>query len=313
MGKRNPYKLSKKERLAEKRAAQKQARKDKEQKDVETTPDEWKAQLDAAEAELSKYQEQTNEWIERMTVGGDVRVQSSFSGNYKTHFAGHNSTALNNQWDKREAEEKRLMRQVEYLANKADPGRKARMEVNKYARAQENGAKMMFWGALAGDIKSMKEAQKMLGMPKPKVLTIERKAVGTLIRCANDNYDPEFIRCYHRDVDGTHMACDCTRDEKSGSYELSDKSKEMERAGKLYIDTSVLQLQRMALTGKEVGECHVNIFLDGPREFDIPAWMAFEESGLSGGCENHSRSQSRSTRRVSGNAKCGVCVGMAKK
>jgi hypothetical protein len=69
------------------------------------------------------------------------------------------------------------------------------------------------------------------------------------------------------------VACDCTH--RDNDFDLSDKSRELLAQHKLVVDDTVLQQQKMALVGSEQGELVPNVYLkNGPREFDIPIWMA---------------------------------------
>nr|QBK87588.1 MAG: hypothetical protein LCMAC201_05010 [Marseillevirus LCMAC201] len=225
-------KLSKKERLAEKKEAIRRRQLEKSEQTTEMPTD---SQIKALDQQIKDTQKQIktamgllNEYIEVHTIGGDVEYRCTASG---CHFAGSNSTELNRMLGGKQRKIDGLENQLENLRDKREPGRQARLK--QEALQRERASRNMLFSFGLGT------------KPPPKkvpqdVVIVERKSVGLLL--GNDGKGgPANVRCYHRRGDKC-LQCDCHKIENE--FTLSEESQALLKQNKLVVDDEVLDLQR---------------------------------------------------------------------
>jgi hypothetical protein len=195
-------------------------------------------QLEMATDTAANKKRELRTWTDQMVAGGEVRWQIQ-RGRNAAHFAGIDSTELNRQLRRKHEEIVSLQRTMEHCKNLLTPGRTEGILV-KHAVPQ-----------------------------KTDVTIIERRCVGVFIN-KEENGDPSNIRCYHS-REGDSIFCDCFHE--GNVFTLSMASQELLLHNKLEVDMSVVDQQRQALIGVQVGQSLPNVFLPGgPRDFDVQIW-----------------------------------------
>lgn len=175
--------------------------------------------------ELQAVDKDIDTFIQRQTVGGDVTFRGS-------HFAGQNSTALNQEYQKFARKQQDIRNKMEAIENRREPGRQARLQNEKKEREERNRQVSQFWANMLNAEKAPR--------PAPEVEVVERRAVGLLL-------GPDaFVRCYHR-VGSEYRACDCVKDgthESSRSHVLSERAQSLFARGLLVVSDEMAKAQR---------------------------------------------------------------------